>query len=83
MKLFSTQGDNVSMRFFGTKGEAMKAARELAPAYNEPITVTEHELVPGKAGIVALANGPGWCASDNVLKVVKPRKAAKAADPWE
>lgn len=75
MKLFSIEPvlSQPVQRYFGTKGAAMKAAREHANAERDEVEVMEHTLIPGKAGIVALANGPGWAADSVSLKTIKPR----------
>lgn len=95
MKLFSTQGAYHPIRFHATQTEAKKWARDLVNGdaaegkKDSTIEVTEHVVVAGKDGIVALANScEGAFTSEEVLCTIKARKSSKPkvdsdANPWD
>lgn len=72
---FSKDGHGV--KFFEKKADACREAREYANAQGSPVEVYACDLVPGKAGIVALANQISWCRSEETVYTAKPRKNRK------
>jgi hypothetical protein len=79
MKIFEVrERQGAVQRFYAGKTEAMKQARECAAESGEPVNVLACTIMPGKAGIVALANGLGWQQSSEVVYTAKPRKRSSA-----
>lgn len=77
MKIFEVDSDRAVPQFYAGKTEAMKIARECAAGSGESVIVYACTLIPGKAGVVALANGPGWQQSSEIVYTAKPRKSRK------
>jgi hypothetical protein len=83
MKLYSISSFKADHVYFAGQTEAKKAAREEAALTGDLYEVRWHQLLPGKAGVVALANGPGWCEAEEVICTVKPRKRKVEGNPWD
>jgi hypothetical protein len=90
MKLYSTSSPDHSIRFHAGKTEAKRAARTIvAGDKGSSIDVTEHTVVPGKAGIVALANScEGAFTNEVIICTIKYRGGSKKAvdtdtNPWD
>lgn len=79
MKIFEVDSDEAAPRFFAGKTEASKHARECAAITGEPVNVVACTVIAGKAGVVALANGPGWQESSEVVYTAKPRRGSREA----
>jgi hypothetical protein len=82
MKIFEVDLDETPQRFYATKTEASIAARKSAADLGRPVAVHAVEIMPGKDGIVALANCDGWAVNrDLVYTAGRPRtKAAIIAE---
>ena len=60
--------------FFGTLKEAKDEAQEIADYNDEAVEVSRVEARTNRDGIIALANGRGWCVSDEKVFTAKPRQ---------
>lgn len=75
MKIFEVETDLPQVKkFYAGKTEACKVARECAAICGELVFVNACTLLPGKAGVVALANSLNDLAAVEAVYTAKPRK---------
>jgi hypothetical protein len=73
MKIYHACDDEGGGLYFANKGLAVREARQMAKECGGKYEVVEHEVVAGKAGILALANRRGWSQHSKVVfKITKP-----------